>query len=93
MNIFVALNLRFPKDTAFQHATFSNYRLIYTYIWVVLGSILITETHLFQSIFGTTSLTAYQWGLCLIPGVILFAVGEIFKATLRYREQNSPVAV
>ncbi len=93
MNIFVALNLRFPKDTAFQHATFSNSRLVYTYIWVILGSILITETRLFQSIFGTTSLTAYQWWLCLIPGVILLAVGEIFKASLRYRERNSYVAV
>lgn len=93
MNIFVALNLRFPKDTAFQHATFSNSRLVYTYIWVILGSILITETRLFQTIFGTTSLSAYQWWLCLIPGVILLGVGEIFKAGLRYREKNSPVAV
>lgn len=93
MNIFVALNLRFPKDTAFQQATFSNSRLVYTYIWVILGSVLITETRLFQSIFGTTSLTPYQWWLCLIPGVILLAVGEIFKASLRYRERNSQVAV
>ena len=92
MNIFVALNLRFPKDTAFQHATFSNTRLIYTYIWVVIGSILITETHLFQTIFGTTSLTPYQWWLCLIPCVILLFVGEIFKAVLRYKERNSTVA-
>ena len=93
MNIFVALNLRFPKDTALQAATFSNSRLVYTYIWVVIGSILITETHLFQTIFGTTSLTAYQWFLCLIPGVILLAVGEIFKATLRHRGRTSPAAV
>jgi Ca2+-transporting ATPase len=93
MNIFIALNLRFPKDTAFQHATFSNSRLVYTYLWVILGSILITETRLFQSIFGTTSLTAYQWWLCLIPGVILLGVGEIFKAGLRYRERNSLSAV
>ena len=89
MNIFVALNLRFPKDTAFQHATFSNTRLVYTYIWVVIGSILITETHLFQTIFGTTSLTPYQWWLCLIPCVVLLFVGEIFKAVLRYKERNS----
>jgi Ca2+-transporting ATPase len=66
---------------------------VYTYIWVILGSILITETRLFQTIFGTTSLSAYQWWLCLIPGVILLGVGEIFKAGLRYRERNSPVAV
>jgi len=93
MNIFIALNLRFPKDTAFQPATFLNSRLVYTYIWVIIGSILITETRLFQTIFGTTSLSAYQWFLCLIPGVILLAVGEIFKASLRYREWRSPVAM
>ncbi|MGB9175294.1 MAG: HAD-IC family P-type ATPase [Methanoregula sp.] len=93
MNIFVALNLRFPKDTAFQNATFSNSRLVLTYIWVILGSVLITETHLFQTIFGTTSLSAYQWLLCLIPGVILLAVGEIFKAGLRYKDRHSSGAV
>ncbi|MCX6698423.1 MAG: HAD-IC family P-type ATPase, partial [Methanomicrobiales archaeon] len=93
MNIFIALNLRFPKDTAFQPATFLNSRLVYTYIWVIIGSILITETRLFQTIFGTTSLSAYQWFLCLIPGVILLAVGELFKASLRYREWRSPVAM
>ncbi len=93
MNIFVALNLRFPKDTAFQHATFSNSRLVYSHIWVVLGSILLMETRLFPSIFGTTSLSAYQWWLCLIPCVILLVVGEIYNASLRYRERNSPVAV
>jgi len=92
MNIFVALNLRFPKDTAFQVATFSNSRLVYTYLWVIFGSILITETRLFQSIFGTTSLTAYQWGLCFIPGLILLAVGELFKAGLRYKDRDSPFA-
>jgi len=93
MSIFVAPNLRFPKDTAFQHAIFSNSRLVYSHIWVVLGSILLMETRLFPSIFGTTSPSAYQWWLCLIPCVILLVVGEIYKASLRYRERNSPVAV
>jgi len=93
MNIFIALNLRFPKDTAFQQATFSNSRLVYTYIWIILGSILITETRLFQTIFGTISLSAYQWWLCLIPGVILLTVGEIAKAALRYKDRNSPGVV
>ena len=93
MNIFLAWNLRFPKDTAFQEATFSNSRLVYIYLWVVFGTILMTESRLFQDIFGTTSLTPYQWGLCLIPGLILLAVGEIFKAVLRSRDRNSPVPV
>ena len=61
MNIFVALNLWFPRDTAYQHATCSNSRLVYSDIWDVIGSILIMETGLFPSIFGTTSQSAYQW--------------------------------
>lgn len=93
MNIFLALNLRFPEDTAFQGSTFSNHRLLYAYLWVILGSILLTETRLFQALFGTTSLTVHQWGICLIPGVALLIVGELFKISLRYRVRNSRVAV
>jgi P-type Ca2+ transporter type 2C len=91
MNIFLALNLRYPKETAFQTSTFSNTRLLYAYLWVIFGSILMTETHLFQALFGTTSLSLYQWGICLIPGVILLIVGEIFKLSLRYKDHNSAV--
>ncbi|MGC9517426.1 MAG: cation-translocating P-type ATPase [Methanomicrobiales archaeon] len=85
MNIFLALNLRFPSDTAFQRATFTNTRLLYAYLWVIFGTFLITETRLFQQLFGTVSLDAYQWGICLIPGVILLVVGEVYKAVLRYK--------
>lgn len=92
MNIFLALNLRFPHDTAFQSSTFSNTRLLYAYLWVILGTILITETRLFQALFGMVSLTAEQWLLCLIPGVILLIIGEIFKAFFRFKDQKSPVS-
>jgi P-type Ca2+ transporter type 2C len=93
MNIFVALNLRFPKDTAFQGSTFSNTRLLYAYLWVILSTILLTETRLFQAIFGTTSLTIHQWWICIVPGVILLAIGEIFKAIVRYKSHESPALV
>ena len=86
MNIFVALNLRFPKDTAFQIATFSNARLIYAYLWIMLGTFLITETRLFNELFGTVSLNAYQWGICLLPGIILLLIGEIYKSFIRRKE-------
>jgi len=54
-----------------------------------------TETRLFQAIFTTVSLTPYQWLLCLVPGVVLLIVGEIYKFSLRYRARavvQSPVA-
>lgn len=88
MNIFLALNLRFPKETAFQSATFSNTRLLYAYLWIILGTILITETRLFHQLFGTVSLDAYQWGICLLPGITLLIIGEIFKGYLRYRNRT-----
>jgi Ca2+-transporting ATPase len=91
MNIFLAWNLRFPSDTAFQAATFSNARLVYIYLWVVFGAFLMTESRLFQDIFGTAPLSPYQWLLCLIPGLIILAAGEIFKAVLRSRDRKSPV--
>ncbi len=83
MNVFVALNLRFPYDTAFHISTFSNTRLVYAYLWVIIGTILITETRLFQTLFHTVGLTADQWLMCLIPGVVIFFAGEIFKKIMR----------
>jgi len=88
MNIFLALNVRFPQDTAFQVSTFSNARLVYAYLWVVFGSILITETHLFQAVFGTVPLAPYQWLLCIVPGVLLLVLGEVDKAFLRQRTRE-----
>ena len=88
MNIFVALNLRFPYDTAFHGSTFSNTRLLYAYLWVIFGTILITETRLFQAIFHTVSLSAFQWLLCLIPGVILLFIGELFKGILKKKGES-----
>lgn len=88
MNIFLALNLRFPKDTAFQSATFSNTRLLYAYLWILLGTILITESRIFHELFGTVSLDAYQWGICFIPAILLFIIGELFKGYLRYSNRK-----
>ena len=85
MNIFVALNLRFPYDTAFHISTFSNIRLVYSYLWVLIGTILITETRLFQTLFHTIGLTADQWVICIIPGLIILLTGEFFKTVIKSR--------
>lgn len=83
MNIAVAVNLRFPYDSAFTLSTFSNTRLVYSYLWVLLGTILITETRLFQAIFHTVGLNAEQWLICLVPFVLLLIGGELFKKGLK----------
>jgi Ca2+-transporting ATPase len=91
MNICVALNLRFPYDTVFHSSTFSNTRLLYAYLWILLGTILITETRLFQALFHTVALNADQWLICAIPGVVLLVIGEVFKAVLQ--KYRSPLSV
>jgi Ca2+-transporting ATPase len=85
MNIFLALNLRFPLDSAFGDATLSNPKLLMAFGWAILGTILITEIRLLAGIFDTVPLTGDQWLLCLVPGVLLLLGGEVLKAVLRAR--------
>ena len=85
MNIFLALNLRFPEESAFGRSTFSNPTLLMAFGWAVLGTILITETRILSSLFHTVSLTSDQWLICIVPGVILLILGELFKVVLRAR--------
>ncbi|KRF37045.1 cation-translocating P-type ATPase [Nocardioides sp. Soil805] len=79
MNVALALNLRFPEDSAFGSATLSNPKLLWAFAWAFLGSLLVTETRVLQDLFGTSPLTGSQWAMCLVPGVALLALGELFK--------------
>jgi acyl-phosphate glycerol 3-phosphate acyltransferase len=51
MNIFVALNLRYPTESAFGPATVSNPKLLWAFAWAVLGSMLITQMKVMQDLF------------------------------------------
>jgi Ca2+-transporting ATPase len=93
MNIFLALNLRFPEDSAFGRATLSNPKLLQAMAWVVIASILITEARILQNFFGTVSLNMEQWGTCLVPGVILLILGEVLKLILRARRLHEEPAI
>jgi Ca2+-transporting ATPase len=93
MNIFLALNLRFPEDSAFGRVTFSNPKLLWAFAGAVVGSMLITQMRVLQDLFHTTPLTGSQWALCLVPGVNLLAVGELLKIVLRSRRPAEEPAV
>ena len=41
-----------------------------------------------RTVFGTISLTGEQWGICLVPGVILLVRGELLKVVLRARRSR-----
>ena len=62
MNIFLALNLRYPEESAFGPSTFSNPKLLWAFAWAVVGSILITQTKALQELFATVPLTGHAVG-------------------------------
>jgi Ca2+-transporting ATPase len=83
MNISVALNLRFPEESAFGPSTLSNPKLLWAFGWAVFGSMLIVQIRVLQELFGTVALTGAQWLICLVPAVVLLLLGELFKLILR----------
>ena len=88
MNIFLALNLRYPENSAFGPATLSNPKLLWAFAWAFVGSMLITQMRVLQDLFQTTPLTGPQWAICLVPGVLLLAGGELLKVVLRARRAS-----
>jgi P-type Ca2+ transporter type 2C len=85
MNVALALNLRFPEDSAFGSATLSNPKLLWAFAWAFVGSMLLTQVRVLQDVFGTTPLTGSQWAMCLVPALALLVLGELFKLVLRAR--------
>jgi len=89
MNIGVALDLRYPTQSAFGPATVSNPKLLWAFAWAVLGSMLITQLRVMQDLFGTVTLTGMQWAICLAPAVLLLLLSELVKLVLRARNQTA----
>jgi len=88
MNIAVALNLRFPEESAFGPSTFSNPKLLWAFAWAIVGSLLITQVEALQDLFTTIPLTGAQWAICLVPAAILLLLGELGKLILRARRRR-----
>ncbi|WP_241981068.1 HAD-IC family P-type ATPase [Cryobacterium sp. TMT2-23] len=88
MNISVALNLRYPTESAFGPSTLSNSRLLWAFARAVIGSMLITQIRLLQDVFGTVPLTGAQWAICLVPAVALLLLGELGKFFIRARTRT-----
>jgi Ca2+-transporting ATPase len=88
MNVFLALNLRFPEDSAFGSATFSNPKLLWAFAWAFVGAMLITQMRVLQDLFHTVPLDGRQWAIVLVPGVVLLVLGELYKVILRFRRAH-----
>ncbi len=89
MNVFLALNLRFPEDSAFASATLSNPKLLWAFAWAFIGAMLITQMRVLQDLFNTVPLTGTQWAIVLVPGVVLLVLGELYKVILRSRRARA----
>ena len=89
MNIGVALDLRYPTQSAFGASTVSNPKLLWAFAWAVVGSMLITQLRVLQDLFGTVTLTGMQWAICLAPAVLLLLLSELVKLVLRARRRTA----
>ncbi|MBN2168152.1 MAG: HAD-IC family P-type ATPase, partial [Actinobacteria bacterium] len=83
-HIAVALNLRYPDVTVFRRETLTNVKLFLSFLWAILGMLVITEIPLLRDIFKTTQLAAPQWGLCLCSTVAILLLGELAKLVWRF---------
>lgn len=83
-HIAVALNLRYPDVSVFRKETLTNVKLFLSFLWAILGMLVITEIPLLRDVFKTTQLTAHQWGLCLCSTVVILLLGELAKLVWRF---------
>ena len=81
--IVFALNMRFPDKSLFRRETLTNPKLWLSFLWAIIGPILVTETKLLRNVFKASALTAEQWALCLGVTVVLILIGDIIKPLLR----------
>ncbi len=79
MHVAAALEAREPKGTVFARYTIENARFLQMIGAAVVLTFLVTALGALQRIFGTTSLTSRQWGICLLGPIALLALLELGK--------------
>ena len=84
LHVVAAISTRDPERSAFGTHTFANRRFNLMILACVGLTLLVTEIGFLQRIFGTTSLTAEQWGICLLAVLVAIALVEIVKFILRH---------
>jgi Ca2+-transporting ATPase len=91
MHVVAALEAREPTGTVFARYTIENARFLQMIGAAVLLAFLVTALGPLQRIFGTTSLTSRQWGICLLGPIVLLALLELAKLVdRRTGQQDEP---
>ncbi len=76
---FLALNARSDRRTVFQLGLFGN-----PWLWVTLGAGFVLQgmviyTPFFHRFFDTVSLRPFEWGIAILPGLLIFAIETLRK--------------
>jgi Ca2+-transporting ATPase len=79
MHVVASLEAREPKGTVFARYTIENARFLQMIGAAVVLSFLVTGVGALQRIFGTTSLSTRQWGICLLGPIALLLLLELGK--------------
>jgi Ca2+-transporting ATPase len=79
MHVSAALEAREPKGTVFARYTIENGRFLQMVGAAVVLTFLVTALEPLERIFGTTSLTTRQWGICLLGPIMLLLLLELGK--------------
>jgi Ca2+-transporting ATPase len=74
-----ALEAREPKGSVFARYTIENARFLQMIGAAVVLAFLVTALAPLERIFGTTSLTSRQWGICLLGPIAFLALLELGK--------------
>ena len=78
-------NVRSETTSVFSRYTFTNWKLGASVAFVFVMQILITKIGPLRTLFDVVDLTLTQWGLCLLPPLVLLVGVEIFKFFERRR--------
>jgi Ca2+-transporting ATPase len=78
-------NARSETASLFSRYTLTNWKLGASVVIVFFLQILLTVFEPMKNLFDTSSLTATQWGLCLVPPLLLLVAVELWKLVARSR--------
>ena len=81
-------NARSETASVFSKYTFTNWKLGASVLFVIVMQILITIIEPLRNLFDTSQLTLAQWGLCVLPPLVLLVAVEVWKFTGRSRNSG-----
>jgi Ca2+-transporting ATPase len=88
MHVAASLEAREPTGTIFARYTIENGRFLQMIGAALVLTFLVTALDPLERIFGTTSLTSRQWGICLLGPIALLGLLELGKLIDRHRHHD-----